>query len=185
MDKWKTLASRIALDHPWFRVRKDTVELPNGMVLDDYTVWLDREVVLIVPITNEGFFVFVRQYKHGANDIMIEFPAGYVDPDEPLMEAAKRELEEETGYRVDTLTKIGQLAHNPTKAIGSIHVFMANQLPTARSETRFDETEQIELVQLSFPDVCCKIDQGEIYSSGTIAAFHLASMKLELLRALQ
>lgn len=182
MDRWKTLASRMALDHPWFRVREDTVKLPNGIVLDDYTVWLDREVVLIVPVTSDGKFVFVRQYKHGANDIMIEFPAGYVEPDEPFDEAAKRELEEETGYRVSALTKIGQLAHNPTKAIGSIHVYLANQLPKTRSKPRLDATEQIEIIHLSFQDVCRKIDRGEIYSSGTIAAFHLVSVRLGLLR---
>jgi ADP-ribose pyrophosphatase len=181
--RWKTLSSRLALNHPWFRVREDTVELPNGKVLDDYTVWLDGDVAMVVPITAQGQFVMVRQYKHGAGDLVIEFPAGYVNPNEPPIEAARRELAEETGYRAGTLKKIGHLVHNPTKAVGTIHLYLADCLPPQPDAPSFDENEDIELLRLSFAEISHLVERGKISSSGSIAAFYLACRRLGLLRA--
>lgn len=80
--KWKKISSEMALDEKWFRVRKDVVELPNGTVLNDYFLWLSGDVSSVVPVTQNNEFIFVKQYKYGSDEEMIEFPAGFVEEKE-------------------------------------------------------------------------------------------------------
>lgn len=74
MKKWKQISSKIAFDNPWFKVRQDTVEIPNGQIIDDYFVWLEGRIVLVVPVTTNNEFILVKQYKHAFGDFVIEFP---------------------------------------------------------------------------------------------------------------
>jgi ADP-ribose pyrophosphatase len=101
MKKWRLRSSTIVFDRRWFRVRQDTVVLPNGRVIDDYFVWPEGDVALVVPVTEQGDVILVRQYKHAAQEIMVEFPAGMLEPDEVPLQGAQRELREETGYVSD------------------------------------------------------------------------------------
>jgi hypothetical protein len=95
---WDTLASSVALAEPWFTVRRDTVRLPSGTVLDDFFVWESPHIVTVVPYTADGRFVLIRQYRHAIGLIDYQFPAGGADPGEPPEGAALREMEEETGF---------------------------------------------------------------------------------------
>jgi len=177
MNKWKIRSSKLAFDNPWFKVRQDVVELPNGKVIDDYFMWQDNDVAQIVPITSNGKFILERQYKHAVGEFMIEFPAGYFNDKEIPEEAAKRELLEETGFSSDEIEFIGKLNHNPTKEIGCLYVFLA---PNAQKthDQELDVTENIELVLLSAEDILQKISSQEIWATGTISCFFLALNKL-------
>ncbi|MBR2308261.1 MAG: NUDIX hydrolase, partial [Fibrobacter sp.] len=80
---------------------KETCELPNGKVIDDfYTLW-QPDWVLILARTAEGKWVMTEQYRHGTGKIALEFPAGIIDKGETPEQAALRELQEECGYRID------------------------------------------------------------------------------------
>ena len=79
MEKWKLLFSKLVFNNKWFKVRQDRVELPTGKIIDDYFVWPEGDVAFVAPVTEDNHLILVRQYKHGAGEIMIEFPAGYVD----------------------------------------------------------------------------------------------------------
>src|ERR1700685_2321138 len=94
---WRTLESRVAFDHHWYRLRRDTVELPGGAILDDYFVAVRPDVALVVPLTSAGEVVLVRQYKHGIGEVTLELPGGALDPGETPVAAAARELGGETG----------------------------------------------------------------------------------------
>ena len=136
---WRTLNSEMILDQRWMRVRKDCVELPNGQCLDDYYLWIAGDVALVVPVTQDGKFVVVEQYKHAAGEIMKEFPAGMVDAGESPEEAARRELEEETNYIASQLYKLATLTDNPTKTVGNVHIYLA---PNVKRRTRLLMDEQ-------------------------------------------
>ena len=83
------------------KVAKETCELPNGKVIDDfYTLW-QPDWVLILARTKEGKWVMTEQYRHGTGKIALEFPAGIIDKGETPEEAAIRELQEECGYRLE------------------------------------------------------------------------------------
>lgn len=177
MTKWKVISSKLAFDHPWFKVRQDTVELPGGKVIDDYFMWQDNDVAQIVPVTEDGKFLLERQYKHAVGEFMLEFPAGYLNDNENPADAANRELLEETGYSGDEVEYIGKLNHNPTKEIGCLYIFTARNVRKVR-EQKLDVTENIQLELLSSEEIIQKISSGEIWATGTIASFYLTMQKL-------
>lgn len=129
LKKWKTLKSKMVLNHRWCQVRQDEIELPNGKVVDDYFVSIRPEVALILPITNNKEIIFVRQYRHAVGDFFIELPAGNFDPLQENPEvAAVRELQEETGYTAQQVKKIATLYDKPSKDTNQIHLFLAENV---------------------------------------------------------
>ncbi len=178
MKKWKLISSKMAFDHKWFKLRQDKVELPNGKILDDYFVWLYGSVVLVVPVTENGKFVLVRQYKHGADEIITEFPAGFVDEGETAEEAARREVEEETGYSFQDLQLLATTYANPTKAVGKISIYLAKNA-VQNKEAKPEETEDIEVLVKNKDEIMEIINNGEICTADSIAGFFLAIMELE------
>lgn len=106
LKKWQLLHSKMVLNHPWCQVRQDEILLPNGKIIDDFFVHIKPEVALILPITTNKEIVFVRQYRHAIEEFFLELPAGSFDPNQESAEiAAKRELEEETGYTAKEIKK--------------------------------------------------------------------------------
>lgn len=181
IQPWKTRSSKMAFDHKWFKVRQDEVELPNGTVLDDYFVWVHAGVSLVVPVTEDGNFILVRQYKHGAGKVVIEFPAGYVDAGESTEQAAVRELMEETGYASEEFLLLTDTTNNPTKEDGrNLHLFLAKNV-VKKHDTKFDDNEEIETLICTPSEVLEKISSGEIWVTGSVAAGMLALTKLGFL----
>ena len=95
---WKTLETEYLIREPWLTARRDKVELPTGVVLNDYYVLEYPDWVNTIAITREGDFVLVRQYRHALGITSMELCAGVIEKDETPLEAAQRELLEETGY---------------------------------------------------------------------------------------
>jgi ADP-ribose pyrophosphatase len=179
IEPWKTLKSELVVDHPWYRLRRDHVELPSGQVLDDYFVSVRPHVVLTFPLTSDNQVVFVRQYKHAAGQILLELPGGVVDTGEtsPLA-AARRELLEETGYDTDEpLEPLLEVFDNPTKDTNSISFFLARHVRLV-AEQDLDETENIEVVLLPLAEVEPAIMRGDIRVSGSVALCLLALRQL-------
>jgi ADP-ribose pyrophosphatase len=182
LNRWKTLSSKLAFDHRWFKVQQDTVELPNGTVLDDYFMWPEGDVVIIVPVTTDNQIILVKQYKHAGGDVYIEFPAGYLDKDETPEQAVRRELLEETGYDYKKITKLFESSSNPTKIIGKYHFFLVEEcfVPSENSH-KADETESIEVVVKTIPEVYDMIVKNEIKATAAIAAGFMALQKLQFI----
>ena len=95
---WKTLDSKYLFKKPWLTARVDKVQLPTGAIIDEYYILEYPEWVNTIAINKEGQFVFVRQYRHGIGKTVNELCAGVVEEGEEPMDAAKRELLEETGF---------------------------------------------------------------------------------------
>ncbi len=173
MQKWKLLDSEFVVNHRWCRVRRDRVELPSGEVVDDFFLNVRPDIALVLAITPDGEIIFVRQYRHGVGEILLELPAGAFEPEvEEAEAAAKREFEEETGYCVDRLNKIATLYDNPVKDTNRVHLFLAEDV-TYSGERQLDRTEEIEVVLVPISEVPGKLRSGEICVAGTIAALLL------------
>jgi ADP-ribose pyrophosphatase len=174
IKKWKILQSKMVLDNPWCKVRQDEIELPNGKIVDDFFVNVRPEIALILPITSNQEIVFVRQYRHGVGEILLELPAGGFDATYESPEtAAVRELKEETGYITEKIIKLATLYDNPVKDTNRIHLFMAENVIKAE-EQKLDITEEIEVVLIPVESVIDKIIQGEISVAGSVAALLLS-----------
>ncbi len=155
------------------------VKLPNGTIIDDFFVNVRPEIVLILPVTSNKEIIFVRQYRHGVNEILLELPGGSFDPtEETAEEAVKREIQEETGYVAKVVKKLATLHDNPVKDTNKIHLFFAENVIKS-GDQMLDITEEIEIVLVPVESVLDKIIQGEISVAGSVAALFLG---LNLLR---
>lgn len=172
-QKWKRLKSQMVINNQWCKVRRDEIELPTGAVIDDYFVNVREDIALIFPVTEQREVVLVRQYRHAVEEILLELPAGAFNPaEEDSFEAARRELEEETGYVATQLIRLTTLYDNPVKDTNKIHLFIAENVHLS-SQQRLDITEDIEVVLVPLEEVMAKISAGEICVSGTVAAIFL------------
>jgi 8-oxo-dGTP pyrophosphatase MutT (NUDIX family) len=160
------------LDERWFRVRRDTVELPDGAVVDDYFVALRDDFSLVAAVTTGDELVLVRQWKHGIGEITLELPGGIVDDDDPYA-AAARELREETGYACDELFRVGGGPLDPSKETNRVHLFAGTGARRV-AEQELDATEQIEVVLVPVAEVRARIGAGEISAPTSVAGIYLA-----------
>jgi 8-oxo-dGTP pyrophosphatase MutT (NUDIX family) len=178
LKKWQILRSRLVFDNPWCQVKQDVVQLPNGTVIDDYFVNLRPEIVMVLALTEHQEVIFVRQYRHGVQEILLELPAGNFHPAQESPEIAlKRELEEETGYQALELINLGQIFDNPVKDQSRLHLFLAPRV-TRTGTKKWDITEEIEIVPIPIAEVRSLIFQGDIRVAGSLAALFLGLERL-------
>ncbi|MBD1428866.1 NUDIX hydrolase [Sphingobacterium litopenaei] len=148
MQKWKLLESKYIIQRPWATLRVDKLELPNGNIKDEYYVLEYPRWVNMVAITEDQKVLFVRQYRHGADEIMVELPAGVVEEGEELEAAARRELLEETGYAFDTIEYICELYANPATSGNLTYTYLLTGGKKIQ-EQELDNSEDIEVVEMS------------------------------------
>jgi 8-oxo-dGTP pyrophosphatase MutT (NUDIX family) len=179
LQKWQLLKSTLVFDHKWYTLRRDEVRLPNGSILDDYFVSVRAEVAIVFPVTPEGEVIMVMQYKHGAQEILLEFPGGvFNSSNEPPENAAMRELQEETGYTSTQINRLATVFDNPTKDTNRIHFFLA-QGCEKRYDQHLDSTEDIVIEKVKLDDIPAKIMKGEICVAGSVAISFLALQHLQ------
>jgi ADP-ribose pyrophosphatase len=132
-----------------FNVRRDEVRMQN-----QHTAYLDIiehvGAVTILPLDNEGRILFIRQYRHATGQVLLELPAGTLDPAELPENCALREIREETGYAAGKLIKIGEFFLAPGYSTEYMHVFLASDLrpdPLPGDEDEFISLEPIPIQQ--------------------------------------
>ena len=148
IEKWKTLESRYIIERPWLTARVDTVQLPNGSVNPEHYVLEYPDWVNVTAITSEGQFVFVRQYRHAFDEVLLELCAGVSEPGERPVEAAKRELLEETGYGGGDWSLTMTIGQNPSICNNLTYCFLAQGVEKIDTQ-HLDASEDIEVVLLS------------------------------------
>lgn len=182
LSDWKLIRSTYLEKSPWVNWRIDTCQLPDGTIVDDYHVSEFPPGIGIVALTPELEVVLVRQYRHGAGRTLTEIPGGYLSPNDLLpVEAAKRELLEETGYSSDRWLELANLASHPGSHEYPIYLFMALDA-WCSSEQRLDLTESIEVLRVPLDRVSAMIAKRELESLGSAAALLLAREKMAILR---
>lgn len=154
-----------------------TVELPNGETSLREIV-THPGAVAIVALDDMRRVLLVRQFRLAAGRVMLEIPAGTLEPNEAPIVCAERELQEETGYKPQKLEPLGGIFVAPGYTTEYIHLFLARDLVESRLE--MDGDEFIEVVKLPFDDVLAKIDLGEIQDAKTITALLRVARLLEL-----
>ena len=120
IQPWKVLETNYF--RPRFRI--DKCELSNGNFLDA-TIFEFRSWANVVALTKRGEVVLVKQYRHGVEDVLWEFPGGVVEDSEDPLDGAKRELLEETGYTSSSLVQVARLYPNPALQTNALYCFLA------------------------------------------------------------
>jgi ADP-ribose pyrophosphatase len=170
---WTVRSSSYRVDEPFLRVRSDTVELPDGTIIEGYFVRESRGFTIVAALTPERRIVLVRQYKHGIARIVLELPAGMIDPGETPVACAIRELAEETGYAGDPPRLLRSLYADPTSSNAIFHVFLIeNAVP--KFEQSLDTTEAILVETASIDELHAAVGDGRIASGSQVAAAYIA-----------
>jgi ADP-ribose pyrophosphatase len=156
-------------------LRVDTVELAGGRRTTREIVEHDP-VVVIVPVDGDGNVVLVRQYRLAAGEVLLEAPAGIVDPGEVLESAAQRELREETGLGARRFTPLGGFYASPGFLTEHMTVFLAEGLEDAPLAA--DDDEDIVVVRMPLAEAVRLVEGGAIKDAKSVAGILLAARRL-------
>ncbi len=170
---WTTNSERDEMDCRIFKVKsvwREAAENRKGQ----FTIIDSPNWVTILPIVknNQGneCFLIVEQFRHGCSTLTKEFPAGMIDKGEAPLEAALRELEEETGYRAEKMTEIGVVNPNPAFMNNSSYTYLAEDLKPAGSRN-LDEHEMIDVELVPIKELAKSMGKGMYNSAITIQAW--------------
>ena len=159
---WKVLTSEYLARKPWFTVRHESIELPDGRRIPDYYVFEYPDWVNVIAITKEGKFVFIDQYRHGLGETDYEIPAGVAEPDDAsMLAAAQRELAEETGYGGGQWRELMVVAPNPSTQNNLTYCYLATGVERL-GEQHLDATEDIRVHLFSGAEVRDLLESGRI-----------------------
>lgn len=151
MQKWKVLESNYLVKRPWATLRVDKLEMPNGHIKEEYYVLEYPTWVNMIGITKENKILFVKQYRHGAAQVLVELPAGVVEDGEDPEEGAKREMLEETGYAFDKIEYICELFANPATSGNKTYTYLLTGGVKVQ-EQDLDDSEDIEVLELTIEE---------------------------------
>jgi len=158
-----------------FDVVKIHVRLPDGRERD-YDLVEHGDSVTILPIDDDGNIYLVTQHRIGAQDDLLELPAGVLDPNEEPLDCAKREIREEIGMAAEHFQKLGEFFLAPGYTDEYMTVFLATGLYKAPLDP--DDDEFIDVTSLSTADVYHRALEGKIHDGKTLAALLLAQPQI-------
>jgi len=156
-------------------VRTDTVRLPDGREASREVVTHPGGVA-ILPLTDDGKAILVRQFRYCVDEALLEVPAGKLEPGEDPFPAAVRELEEEVGVTAERMEYLGGLYVSPGFCTEMIHLFLATGLKQGMQHP--DEDEFLNVETYRFEELLDMVMRGEITDAKTAALV----MKAQLLK---
>ncbi|NLF53240.1 MAG: NUDIX hydrolase [Thauera phenolivorans] len=171
------LESELMFDGALLKVQCDRVRLPNGREARREYIRHPGAVVVVASLP-DGRLVFERQFRYPLGRAFLELPAGKIDPGEPVLACAQRELREETGYTACEWEHLGVMHPCIGYSDERIEIFLARGLEAVGHE--WDEGEFLEVLSLAVDEAEAAVHDGRITDGKTISALFLA---LPVLRA--
>jgi ADP-ribose pyrophosphatase len=174
----KTLETERIYEGRVINLRKDKVTVRDGR-----TSW--REVVennggaVAVAITAEGEIIMVRQFRKPFDRVMLEVPAGKIEPGEDPDNTVRRELREETGFTADSYELLAEMFPSVGYTTERLFIYLCTGLH--KGDTDFDYNESIEIYKYDFKKIYQDVISGKIHDGKTIAGVLLAAPKVRSL----
>ncbi|HOS95148.1 MAG TPA: NUDIX hydrolase [Armatimonadota bacterium] len=168
-----TLSSETIFSGRVVSLRVDTVRLPGGRTSTREVV-AHPGAVAIVPLTDDGQIVLIRQYRQAAGQVLLEIPAGTLDKGEAPEACARRELAEETGLLAGRLVRLIGSYLAPGYSSELLHVFLGVDLGPADGPDVMDADENIETLTVPVAEAVEWVLDGRVCDAKTICGILLA-----------
>lgn len=178
LQPWKTLSRQTILDHSKFlSVEEHVVELPDGQVIERWPWIITPDFVVVVATTAAGEFLCFRQNKYGVEGTSLAPTGGYIEPGEDPLEAAKRELLEEMGYKALEWIDLGAYAVDANRGVATAYLYLALDAYQVAAPDA-DDLEDQHLLLLDRAEVETALSQGEFQVLPWSAAVALALLHM-------
>ncbi|AYG65614.1 MULTISPECIES: NUDIX hydrolase [unclassified Rhizobium] len=178
LPSWQTTNSTHLVHDRWLKVRADSCVTADGVEIAPYYVLEYPDWVGIIALDAEDHIYLVQQYRHGLGVVALELPGGAVDAsDASPVEAAARELREETGLSSIDWEYVGKLAPNPATHTNHSHIVIARNVELATKPAE-DPTERIRLIRMPIRQAIELALEGKM-----IQVIHVAALTLALHKA--
>lgn len=159
LEPWRLLHSIYAFSDRWLTLRHDTVRLPSGSTLAPYHVIEAADWVNVIAVSQAGCILLIEQYRHAVGHTMLEIPAGHVEPDETPETAARRELQEETGYGGGSWHALGALHPAASRFTNQVHSFLALDVTRVATPVE-EEAEALHLHEIPWATFVDRLRAG-------------------------
>jgi len=180
--KWELVSTEHIVQDKWIDFKKSAYRFPDGTVFEPFYSYSRRDYVVIVASDEDGNYLCVRQFRQGIGRVTTEFPAGGIEREdgkeygaydssaEEALDAAKRELLEETGYESDDWTHMLTIPSNATIADNYAHLFVAKSCRKVAGQS-LDETECLNVTVLSEKEIDDMVYGGEFLQAMHVTAW--------------
>ncbi len=165
-DGWLTIGSEYLYHNPWCAFRVDEVRLPDGAEIE-YGILESGGFATVVPVTDEGKVVLVRQWRQPLGNFTLELPSGGVDVGEEPEVAARRELFEETGDRAEGLAHLVSVHTSTGRSTEVCHLFRCRAVRDERGPHP-EQTEFIRVVEMPLEEAVKRAANGDIADAATV-----------------
>lgn len=170
---WELVSTEHVINDEWLDLRRSEYRFPDGSTYAPYYTYSRRNYVVVVASDEEGNYLCVKQYRPGIGKVTTEFPAGAIEKSEAPLDAAVRELLEETGYESDSWELLLRVPSDATICDNYAHLFLARNCRRCSSQS-LDEMEFLNVLKLSAEDIEKLIATGSFEQAVHIAAWYLA-----------
>ena len=175
MSEPRLLDRRTAYSGRVLEVGIDRVRLPGGSTTE-FEIIRHQGASVVAPITDDGQVLLVRQFRYAIGDWLLEAPAGKLAPDEPPEDCARRELEEETGWKAGELVSLGAIWSSPGFTDELLHLFLARDLEPGTQA--LEEGELLTVVKTPLDEAIAMASDGRIDDAKTVCAVLRAAAAL-------
>lgn len=166
---WKIKGTERILDSEFVKVDKDDVTLPHGREIKDFYKVTIKDCAATVALTPSNQIILKKEYRHCYSEELIEIPAGVLEDGEDPLNAAKRELQEETGYKSEKWTYLGKTVESSAKLTNYMYIYLAEDCEKVGGQ-KLDYGEDIEVIEVSLNEAVEMIMANEIICSSSIGA---------------
>ena len=175
LGKWEVLEEKTVYQcDPWIRLDVHKVKLPDGQIIEDFHHLVMPEYVVVYPVTFEDKVLMLKGYRHGIGDITHFFPGGLIDEGETPLDAAKRELLEETGFGGGEWITMGAYVPHSNYGGGKVHMFKVTGVEKVQQPNSGD-LEDAEIHLMNREMIMKAVSDGHIASLSSVAAVLLGN----------